>query len=165
MATYYFDSSALVKYYIPETGSAWVSSLIDAQVEDGEWHNVITIAKVGIVEVAATAAKRRRVKDISEKQQQKIVARFLGDCSERFTTLRADDAAIKLAIDLTQRHPLRGYDAIHLAIALMLNESLLNDELPPLVFLSADTVLCKAAQAEGLLVENPNEHEGEELKQ
>jgi predicted nucleic acid-binding protein len=158
MATYYFDSSALVKYYVPETGSAWVSSLIDSQVEDREWQNVIAIAKVGIVEVAAAAAKRKRVKDISEKQQQRIVARFLGDCSGRFTTLRANDATIKLATDLTQRHPLRGYDAIHLATALILNKSLLDDELPPLVFLSADIVLCKAAQAEGLLVEDPNEH-------
>jgi predicted nucleic acid-binding protein len=165
MATYYFDSSALVKYYIPETGSAWVSGLIETKVEDGEWQNVIAIAKVGIVEVAAAAAKRRRMKDISERQQHRIVARFLGDCSERFTMLRADDAAIKLATDLTQRHPLRGYDAIHLAIALILNKSLLDDELPPLVFLSADIVLYEAAQAEGLLVGNPNEYKGEEWEQ
>jgi len=69
MAICYFDSSALVKYYIPETGSVWVSSLIDTQVEGGQWQNVVAIAKIGIVEVAAAAAKRQRMKDISEKQQ------------------------------------------------------------------------------------------------
>jgi hypothetical protein len=60
---------------------------------------------------------------------------------------------------------LRGYDAIHLAIALILNKNLLDDELPPLVFLSADIVLYEATQAEGLLVGNPNEYKGEEWEQ
>jgi hypothetical protein len=32
-----------------------------------------------------------------------------------------------------------------------------DEGLPPLVFLSADTVLCKSAQTEGLLIENPND--------
>ena len=158
MAICYFDTSALVKYYIPEMGSAWVRGLIDARIGGGEWQNVVAIAKIGIVEVTATAAKRRRMKDISEKQQQKIVARFLGDCDERLTTLRTNDTTIKLATDLTQRYPLRGYDAVHLATALILNQSLVSDELPPLVFLSADHVLNEAARAEGLTVENPNRH-------
>jgi predicted nucleic acid-binding protein len=37
MAIYYLDSSALVKYYIPETGSARVSDLVNARIADGEW--------------------------------------------------------------------------------------------------------------------------------
>lgn len=158
MAICYFDTSALVKYYIPETGSAWIRGLIDARIGGGEWQSVVATAKVGIVEVTATAAKRRRMKDISEKEQRKIIARFLGDCDERFMTLRTDDATIKLATDLTQRYPLRGYDAVHLATALILNQSLVSDELPPLVFISADRVLNEAACAEGLAVENPNRH-------
>lgn len=125
MAVYYLDTSALVKYYIPETGSAWVRGLIDARIVEGEWQNVIAVAKVGIVEVAATTAKRQRMKDISES---------------------------------TQHHPLRGYDAIHLATALILNQGLVGGALPPLNFLSADRVLHKAARAEGLTAENPNEH-------
>lgn len=30
MAYYFFDSSALVKYYVSETGTQWVQSIIDA---------------------------------------------------------------------------------------------------------------------------------------
>jgi hypothetical protein len=36
---------------------------------------------------------------------------------------------------------------------------LIADKLPPLTFVSADNALCKAAQAEGLPSENPNEYE------
>jgi predicted nucleic acid-binding protein len=31
MSAYYFDSSALVKYYAQEVGTKWVRGLIDAQ--------------------------------------------------------------------------------------------------------------------------------------
>ncbi len=31
MAAFYFDSSALVKYYLDEVGSNWVESVVDAQ--------------------------------------------------------------------------------------------------------------------------------------
>ncbi len=31
MATFFFDSSALVKCYIKETGTTWARSLVDAQ--------------------------------------------------------------------------------------------------------------------------------------
>jgi predicted nucleic acid-binding protein len=76
----------------------------------------------------------------------------------RFSTLNLDDLVIGTAINLTQRHPLRGYDAVHLATALRLSEALTDEALEPLTFVSADDVLCQAAEAEGLMVENPNEH-------
>ena len=62
------------------------------------------------------------------------------------------------AIDLTRRQKLRGYDAIHLACGLFLQETLLNHGLPAPVLLSADQELLDAAQAEGLMVDNPNAH-------
>lgn len=41
MAAFYMDSSGLVKHYLPETGSVWVSSLIDATTISGEWQNAV----------------------------------------------------------------------------------------------------------------------------
>ena len=158
MATFYFDSSGLVKHYIPERGSAWVTDLIDAGTQIGDWQHDVIFAKIGIVGVAAAVAKRQRMGDITLGQQRRFVARFLKDCSDRFTTLRTNDALIRFATDLTQHHPLRGYDAVHLAAALTLNTALLRKELPPLVFISADNTLCQAALVEGLAVENPNAH-------
>ena len=156
MAAYYFDSSAMVKHYISERGSTWVSSLIEAET-DGKPQNLIAIAEIGEVEVAAALAKRRRMEEISTVQQRIGLATFLRDCARRYHVLQIDSMIIKLAIDLTQRRPLRGYDAVHLAVALILNRALIENKLPPLTFISADGVLCAAAREEGLLAENPNE--------
>ena len=157
MAAYYFDSSAMVKHYISGRGSTWVSSLIEAET-DGKPQNLIAIAEIGEVEVAAALAKRRRMEEISTVQQRIGLATFLRDCARRYHVLQIDSMIIKLAIDLTQRRPLRGYDAVHLAVALILNRALIENKLPPLTFISADGVLCVAAQEEGLLAENPNDH-------
>ena len=50
------------------------------------------------------------------------------------------------------------YDAVHLATAISLNMALLAAEFPPLVFVTGDRILREAAQSEGLVVENPDEH-------
>ena len=62
------------------------------------------------------------------------------------------------AIELTFRNKLRGYDAVHLACALHVNQTLLANHLPPLTLIAADGDLLEAAQAEGLRTENPNRH-------
>ncbi|MBU0702365.1 MAG: hypothetical protein KKC18_00665 [Chloroflexi bacterium] len=50
------------------------------------------------------------------------------------------------------------YDAVHLATALSINQRLVEAGEPALTFLSADVRLNDAATAEGLAVDNPNEH-------
>ena len=47
---------------------------------------------------------------------------------------------------------------MHLATALVTNQRLLANNLAPLIFLSADNRLNDAASAEGLTVDNPNQH-------
>jgi len=59
---------------------------------------------------------------------------------------------------LTRHHRLRGYDAIHLTAALTVSDRLYTWELRPLTFVAADNDLLKAARAEGLATENPNDH-------
>jgi hypothetical protein len=46
---------------------------------------------------------------------------------------------------------------VQLASAKWLNRQLLGVGLPPLIFVSADKELLAAAQAEGLVTENPNQ--------
>jgi predicted nucleic acid-binding protein len=67
-------------------------------------------------------------------------------------------AILDLACVLLERHPLRGYDAIHLATVLTVQQSLQRQGLPTLTFLSADDHLNQAAITEGLAVDNPNNH-------
>jgi predicted nucleic acid-binding protein len=158
MALLYFDSSGIVKYYILEKGSSWVNRLVSASTPAGEWANEIVIARIGIVEVGAAIAKRQRMGEISQRLQEKTLAQFAKELRQRYTVVPATDETIELALTLTQRQPLRAYDAVQLAAALILNRSLLANRLPALTFVSADNALCAAARAEELSAENPNEH-------
>ena len=63
-----------------------------------------------------------------------------------------------MAVGLTHRRRLRGYDAVHLAAALTVLPALSEAGLAPLVFVTADRDLLQAANAEGLEVEDPNRH-------
>ncbi|MEW5958878.1 MAG: type II toxin-antitoxin system VapC family toxin, partial [Chloroflexota bacterium] len=67
------------------------------------------------------------------------------------------DAVLQTACTLLEKHPLRSVDAIHLATVIILNQQLAAAEIPPLIFLSADTRLNEAALAEGLVVRDPNQ--------
>ena len=62
------------------------------------------------------------------------------------------------AMELAERHGLRGYDAVHLASALALQQMREAMELPALTFVSADAQQREAAAAEGFLVEDPSVH-------
>jgi hypothetical protein len=154
MARYYFDTSALVKYYIIERGTNWVKALIDARLDEG-WEHVIITVILSVVEVTAAFARRRRMKEISKGLYAAILSRFLREGRRRYTLIDVNESIINLAAGLAQRHPLRAYDAVQLATALIINRALVAEELPPLVFVSADDVLCEAARAEGLEAENP----------
>jgi hypothetical protein len=59
---------------------------------------------------------------------------------------------------LAETHGLRRYDAVQLAAALEDRTHRLAVGLAPLTFVSADHALNGAAQAEGLLAEDPNAH-------
>lgn len=59
---------------------------------------------------------------------------------------------------LAESHGLRGYDAVHLATALALQQIRQSAGWSPLTFVSADNNQLSAANAEGVLVENPNNY-------
>jgi hypothetical protein len=158
MTHYYFDTSALVKYYIIESGTRWVRNLIDDRIND-EWANTVSTSALTWAEMISAFAKRHRTKEISTGLYKALVARFLREGRLRYGRLKVNDAVIDLAVELIQRHPLRAYDAMQLATALIFNRALVAEKLPPLVFVSADDVLCEAARAEGLEAENPNEYD------
>lgn len=160
MAHYYFDTSALVKYYVIETGTQWVRELIEERSND-KWINVISTSALTWAEAISAFARRQRNKDISTGLYAALIARFLRDGRARYARLPVNDAAINLAVELIQRHPLRAYDAVQLATALRLNQVMHENWLPPLTFVSADAVLCQTAEAEGITAVNPNELENQ----
>ncbi len=152
MTTFYLDSSALVKRYAIESGTAWVRMLCE------QADNVIAVALFGLAEVAAAVNGKRRNRTIDAADSDAILNDLKADAVTQYSLLDVDQFVVDEAMELTGRHRLRGYDAIHLACALRLERTLTELELPPLVLVSADGDLLKAAQGEALMTENPNEH-------
>jgi predicted nucleic acid-binding protein len=151
---YYFDSSALVKRYAPETGSVWIKQLFNPPLT-----NQIYCAQVTGIEVAAGLSRKVRTKQISPKYYQLVLQLFTEDLDKGdYNLVPLSDDIVKRAIDLTQHYPLRAYDALHLATAASLSAALVGAKLPPITFVCADTTLLAAAQDEGLAIDNPNLH-------
>lgn len=153
MAVFYADSSALVKRHLPELGSAWFRELTIPR----HGHRIET-ARLSLIEVVS--AFNRRVREGTLTPADYVVVRddFLARCHRTYRIVPITHALLALSRQLLERHPLRAYDALHLASALAVNDQFLRSGLAPLTFLAADDRLLNAATAEGLLIDNPNNH-------
>jgi uncharacterized protein len=158
MALYYFDASALVKYYVSEPGSTWVRQVIDEQEPvSGQARHIILVAEIPRVEVAAGLAIIERVGRITRVERDRAYRRFMSQLAHRYAIMPLSTDALATAAHLTQRHPLKAYDAIQLATALR-SHRLLADHQLAFTFITGDTPLIAAAQAEELLTDNPFDH-------
>jgi len=153
VADYYFDSSALVKRYISETGSVWVCSLFDPNLR----HETF-IAAITPVEIVAAIARRERGKTISQVDAIAASTQFRADLQTSYQVVELTDLLLTQAMSLAETYALRGYDAVQLAAALAVNALCTQNELPSLVFVSADGELNNVAASMGLAIENPNNH-------
>lgn len=155
MTDYYLDASALVKRYAPEPGSDWVLGITHPIAE-----NTIVLSEITLAEVAAAlAAKQWASQGLTLEERDRALSRFLQDCAESFLLLQVDRTVIDRAVELTQLHRLRGYDAIQLATTLIASDDLMEQEHSPLVFVVSDNHLLAAARAERLLADNPLDHQ------
>jgi predicted nucleic acid-binding protein len=153
VAIYYLEPSALVKYYVTEPGSTWVRQLVDDE------DNVLVSAEITITEVSAALAVVARVGRITRRQRDELWGRFRRDLLTRYEFLPTHRGIINRAAELCQGHPLRGFDAIHLASGFQLQEMMAQgDEETTITFVTGDDALVGAAQAEGLIVDNPFWH-------
>ena len=155
MPVYYLEPSALVKYYVTEPGSTWVRQVVDAEA------NVLVSAEITIAEVAAALGVIART-GISRHQHDAFWGKFTRDLLQRYEFLPTRRAIITRAAALCLKHPLRGFDAIHLASGLQLQETLAQQEADgealASTYVTSDDRLVTAAQTEGLTVENPFWH-------
>ena len=155
---YYLDASALVKYYVPERGSPWVTNLLDARGPGGAWAQMAVTTLLSNVEGVCAIERAVRMGRLDTASGDIARRRLLLDLRRRFRILGVDSDLVLRASQLAEVYPLRAYDAIHLATALHLNVWLAQERLPACVLVSADEDLLVAGQAEGLVVENPNDH-------
>jgi predicted nucleic acid-binding protein len=153
MAVYFFDSSALVKRYVSETGTAWVVSLLDPTAG-----NVIHIARLAGAEVVSAIARRGRSGDLDASDATTAITQFRREFASVYRPVEITPVLIQQAMDPAEIRALRGYDAVQLAAALEVDAYYLVLGMPALRLVSADAALNAAATAEGLAVEDPNSH-------
>ena len=149
MTTYFVDTSGLAKYYIPETGSNWMRMLIRPSS-----HAVVVISDATVVEMYSLINRRYQMGNITTAMFTAIQSAFLHHVTTRYLVEPIDTDVFIQARTLVMRHNLRTLDALQLSTAINA-ASTLNEVL---TFVSADVHLVAAAQAEGFIVDNPNNY-------
>ena len=135
----YLDTSALVKLYAREEGSAVVRAAVAVA-------QAIATSLLAYAEARAAFARKRRLGDISDT----VLRRLKRDFERDWTTLHrmaVDEAIVRRAGELAEAHGLRAYDALHLASADLLQTA----GAAPVIFACFDSALARAAAARGML--------------
>lgn len=153
MSVLFFDSSALVKRYLTEVGSAWVASLLDMPLG-----HTIVVATITQVESAAALAARYRAGTITQSERDDLVDLLALHFDTDYQQIAIEEPILSRAVALTQNHRLRGYDAVQLAAALVVHDQYVAAGFPGITLISADNDVNMAAQAEGITAHNPNLH-------
>ncbi|MDQ2808126.1 MAG: type II toxin-antitoxin system VapC family toxin [Chloroflexota bacterium] len=153
MAVYYLDTSALVKRYVLEQGTVWIQHLTDRAAT----HDLYMVLLTG-PEMIAALFRKARTGQIALADATQATAIFRLDWRQQYRIMEASVLITESAMLLVERYTLRGFDAMHLAAALEVQATQRTLHLPALTFVSADNEQIKAAQAEGLLTENPNNY-------
>ncbi|NHC33588.1 type II toxin-antitoxin system VapC family toxin [Scytonema millei] len=152
MAVHFLDSSALVKRYISEIGSAWILELFNPV-----FNNEVFVAAISGVEIVAAVTRRARGGSISATDAKAVCSQVKSDLQTEYQIIEIADSIIDAGMKFAETHGLRGYDAIQLAAGCAVNELCIANNLPSIIFVSADKELNVAALSEGLVVENPND--------
>lgn len=144
--TYFFDTSAVVKFYHQETGTEWVESIFS----DGE--STIVISELTTAEFHSAVAKKIRMKEIEEVAAGQALENFNKDCAERFLIVPLDSRVIRKAKELIDRYgstfSIRTLDALQLAACQL-------EEDNEVAFVCADTNLMAVCQREAIQLLNP----------
>jgi predicted nucleic acid-binding protein len=148
LAVYFFDTSALAKRYVAETGSAWVR-----QISHPTTGNKIYIVSITGVEVISALMKRVREASLTLNDAQSAIADFRNDFDKQYIRLDVTGSLIQRAMGLPEKHKLRAYDAVQLAAALAISAQSLQQGIPAtgvpsLVVVASDQELLLPALAE-----------------
>jgi predicted nucleic acid-binding protein len=112
----YMDASALVKRYIAENSSERVNGWIGAA-------EMVVTGLITRVEVAAAIARAQRMKIIAPEEAAAALHQFRSEW-ESFQRLPITENTVMRGDFLACEHNLRGFDATHLACALIWQETL-----------------------------------------
>src|SRR5215475_5259060 len=106
MAVYYFDTSAIVKRYVLETGTAWVLHLVDPANA-----NEFYMVQLTGPELIAALFRRVRTGTLALVDARRAAANFRADWQNQYQIVEVHANVIERAMTLAESHGLRGYDA------------------------------------------------------
>lgn len=160
MAVYVIDTSALARRYVSEPGTAWMQSITDPAAA-----NDIYIAAITGAELVAAVQRKTRLTppQLSAADAAVLLDEFRGDYMAQYLIIDVERPIVEVAMDLAERHPLRGYDSVQLAVALRVHArmSALATGVPGVtlpVLITSDKAMQSAARAEGIAVDDPGAH-------
>jgi uncharacterized protein len=153
----YLDSSALFKRYQNEPGTQALNARLRQEAKGlrSVFTSVLTYA-----EIHAAFARRAREKLLSAEEAAAVQNEFDTDWVLSISPIELATGMLVSVRDLVRSFPLRGADAIHLASALWLRDMArlgvrVDQYAGPVVFVSSDKQLAKAAAKSHLDVFNP----------
>ena len=151
MSQYFLDSSALIKRYVEEQGTAWVRAITAPEAGHG-----IVLAQIAPIEIVSGIVRRAREGLLWEGTVRDLRLLFDLHASREYRIVSLTGDVVRRAEDLLERHTLRASDAIQLASALASSERLSVAAPGRLEFVSTDTRLLDAATGKGLRTIDPN---------
>jgi predicted nucleic acid-binding protein len=137
----FFDTSVLVKLYIEELGSSSVRRAA------GLTGRQLALSQVGELEFRAALRARQRCGNLGQIQADAILEHFMARVVGIWIRQPITETVISLSSRLLDIYPLRAPDAMQLASAVALQQWRPEAGLR---FVCSDTVLLKAAAAQGL---------------
>ncbi len=108
---------------------------------------------LGYIEVASALARQQVPRKLDEEKLARLQQQLEEDWAD-LAGLPVTDEVVGRALRLARGYKLRGADAVHLATALGVNDSLIGTG-NSLVLIASDEDLLAVAQQTGLTVENP----------
>ena len=137
----YFDSSSIVKWFFDEQYSELTRSMKDET--DIAFTSILSYPEV------LSAFNRARREGRCKKSDMEIIRIEFQRIWNDFQWIKVNEKLINSTMELIFKHSLRGYDAVHLASALILKKE---SEISDLYFSCFDRTLNRAAKKEGLLI-------------
>jgi predicted nucleic acid-binding protein len=134
----YFDTSALIKRFVEEPGSRRVDAVLTREA-------LVATSKVAYAEIHAGLARKLREKALTPAAYRRTSRTFDADWRS-YVRVDLTDSLLLIVRDLVRRHPLRGFDAIHLGSAMHLGQQL-GEEIR---VVASDDRLLTAAEREGI---------------
>jgi predicted nucleic acid-binding protein len=128
----------LVKLYVDEP----MSQELAVAVDEAE---AVATSLLACAEARAAFARARCEARLSVQAYRQVVEAFVEDW-DRYVVIEVTDRLVKDAGELAAHRALRGYDALHLASALVLRDQVSSG----VTFLASDHELMRAARREAL---------------